>query len=224
MTPLAHFIDHTLLKADATIQEIEQLCSEALAHEFYAVCVNGAYVELARHLLEESEVKVATTVGFPLGAMESDVKRYETEAAIDAGAHEIDAVLNIGWLKDRRDSLLLRELLDIVEAADERPVKVIIETALLNDEQKVRACELIVESGAQFVKTSTGFGTAGATIHDVQLLRGSVGPKFGVKASGGIRDTASALAMIEAGATRIGTSNGVAIVQGLAALTATGRK
>jgi deoxyribose-phosphate aldolase len=156
--------------------------------------------------------------------MESDVKRYETEAAIDAGAHEIDAVLNISWLKDRRDSLLLRELLDIVEAADERPVKVIIETALLNDEQKVRACELIVEAGAQFVKTSTGFGSGGATIEDVKLLRENVGPKFGVKASGGIRNTVSALAMIEAGATRIGTSNGVTIVQGLPALAVTGRK
>jgi deoxyribose-phosphate aldolase len=226
MTPkeLARFIDHTLLKADATVQEVEQLCSEALTHGFYAVCVNGSFVELARHLLDESEIKVATTVGFPLGAMESDVKRYETESAIDAGAHEIDAVLNIGWLKDRRDSLLLRELFDLVEAADERPVKVIIETALLNDEQKVRACEMVVQAGARFVKTSTGFGSGGATIQDVELLRDTVGPKFGVKASGGIRDTASALAMIEAGATRIGTSNSVKILQGLPALAVTARK
>ena len=213
---LARFIDHTLLKADATAEEIKRLCTEAVAHGFYAVCVNGSRVELARHFLEQSEVKVATTVGFPLGAMQSDVKRYETEAAIDAGAQEIDVVLNIGWLKDRADSPILRELRDIVEAADERPVKVIIETGLLTHEEKVRACELIVEADCQFVKTSTGFGPGGATVDDVKLLRGVVGPKFGVKASGGIRDTASALAMIEVGATRIGTSNGVAILQGAA--------
>ena len=212
---LARFIDHTLLKPDATAQEIERLCSEARAHRFYAVCVNGCYIEFSRHLLEESDVKVAATVGFPLGAMESDAKRYETEAAVDAGAQEIDAVLNIGWLKDGRDALVLRELRDIVEAADERPVKVIIETALLNEEQKVRACGLVIEAGAQYVKTSTGFSSRGATVEDVRLLRKAVGPKFGVKASGGIRDSAGALALIEAGATRIGTSNGVAIVQGM---------
>jgi len=213
---LARAIDHTLLRADATSTDIEKLCSEARAHGFYAVCVNGCYIELAHHLLEDSDVKVAATVGFPLGAASSDVKRYETEAAIDAGAQEIDMVLNIGWLKERRDAPLLRELRDIVEAADEHPVKVIIECALLNEEQKVRACRLIVEAEAQFVKTSTGFGPGGATIEDVKLLRQTVGPKFGVKASGGIRDTATALAMIEAGATRLGTSNGVAILEGLA--------
>lgn len=212
---LAGCIDHTLLKADATLAEIDRLCAEARAHGFYAVCVNGSHVDLARHLLEESDVKVAATVGFPLGAMESDVKRYETEAAIDAGAHEIDAVINIAWLKERRDAPLLRELRDIVEAADERPVKVIIETALLDNEQKIRACELIMQAGAQFVKTSTGFSKGGATVEDVKLLRAAVGPKFGVKASGGIRDAASAIAMIEAGATRLGTSNGIAILEGL---------
>jgi len=213
---LARAIDHTLLRADATSTDIEKLCSEARAHGFYAVCVNGCYIELAHHLLEDSDVNVAATVGFPLGAASSDVKRYETEAAIDAGAQEIDMVLNIGWLKERRDAPLLRELRDIVEAADEHPVKVIIECALLNEEQKVRACRLIVEAEAQFVKTSTGFGPGGATIEDVKLLRQTVGPKFGVKASGGIRDTATALAMIEAGATRLGASNGVAILEGLA--------
>ena len=213
---LARFIDHTLLKADATAKEVEELCSQAVGHGFYAVCINGSHVELARHLLEDSEVKVATTVGFPLGAMHSDVKRYETEAAIDAGAQEIDLVLNLGWLKEGSDSLIIRELRDIVEAADERPVKVIIETGLLTHEQKVRACELVLEADAQFVKTSTGFSNRSATVEDVKLLRSIVGPRFGVKASGGIRDTASALAMIEAGATRIGTSNGVAVVQGAA--------
>jgi deoxyribose-phosphate aldolase len=217
---LAQAIDHTLLRADASASEIEKLCAEARAHDFYAVCVNGSCIELACHLLEESDVKVAATVGFPLGAMASDAKRFETEAAIDAGAQEIDVVLNIGWLKERRDGPLLRELRDIVEAADERPVKVIIETAMLNHEQKVRACQLIVEAEAKFVKTSTGFGPAGARLEDIELLRQAVGPKFGVKASGGIRDTATALAMIQAGATRIGTSQGVAILEGLSALAA----
>jgi len=211
---LARFIDHTLLKADATAKDIEKLCREARQHEFYSVCVNGSRVELARSLLDESDVKVASVVGFPLGATEPDVKRFETEAAIDAGAHEIDMVINIARLKEKDDKYVLRELRDVVEAADERIVKVIIETVLLNRDEKVRACALILESGAHFVKTSTGFSTGGATIEDVKLLRESVGPDFGVKASGGIRDTTTALAMIEAGATRLGTSNGVAIVTG----------
>jgi len=215
---LARYLDHSLLKPDATAAEIEKLCAEARQQGFYAVCVNGSHTETARSLLEDSEVKVAVTVGFPRGAMEMDVKRYETEAAIDAGAQEIDFVLNLGWLKEGRDALLLREIRDVVEAADERPVKVIIETSLLEEAQKVRACELIVEGGAQFVKTSTGFSKIGAMVEDVRLLRHVVGPKFGVKASGGIRDTATALAMIEAGATRIGTSQGVAIIQGLKTL------
>ena len=212
---LARFIDHTLLKPDATRKDTEILCAEARRHSFYAVCVNGSRVELARSLLDDSEVKVATVVGFPLGAGETDVKRFETEAAIDSGAHEIDVVINIGRLKDGDHRYILRELRDVVEAADERVVKVIIETALLSREEKVRACNLIVEAGAHFVKTSTGFSTGGATLDDVRLLRERVGPSFGVKASGGIRDTATALAMIEAGATRLGTSNGVAIVEGL---------
>jgi deoxyribose-phosphate aldolase len=151
-------------------------------------------------------------VGFPLGAMSADAKRFEAETAIDEGAHEIDVVLNLGRLKDREDSMVLRELRDVVEAAEERPVKVILETCLLTAEEKVRACHLVVESGARFVKTSTGFGPGGATIEDVRLLRETVGPKFGVKASGRIRDAATALAMIAAGATRIGTSAGVAMV------------
>ena len=211
---LARFIDHTLLKADATAKDIEKLCREARQHNFYSVCVNGSRVELARSFLEESDVKVASVVGFPLGAMESDVKRFETEAAVDAGAHEIDMVLNIARLKEGDDKYVLRELRDVVEAADERIVKVIIETALLNRDEKIRACALILDSGAHFVKTSTGFSSSGATIEDVKLLRESVGPPFGVKASGGIRDTAAAVAMIDAGATRLGTSNGVAIVSG----------
>jgi deoxyribose-phosphate aldolase len=213
---LAAYIDHTLLKPDASPAQIEQLCAEAREHKFFSVCVNGSWVAAARHFLDDTDVKVASVVGFPLGAMSSDVKRYETEVAVDDGAQEIDVVLNIARLKAGDDKYVLRELVDVVEAADERTVKVILETCLLTEVEKIRACQLVVESGAHFVKTSTGFSTAGATIADVKLMRETVGPKFGVKASGGIRDAQTALAMIAAGATRIGTSNGIAIVKGLA--------
>ena len=213
---LAAFIDHTLLKPDATAAQIEKLCAEAREHKFFSVCVNGSRVAEARHFLEGSDVKVASVVGFPLGAMSTDAKRFETEAAIDDGAQEIDLVLNVGRLKDGEDKYVFRELCDVVEAADEHTVKVILETCLLTDEQKILACRMVVESGAHFVKTSTGFSAGGATIADVKLMRTTVGPKFGVKASGGIRDTQAALAMIEAGATRLGTSASVAIVNGLA--------
>jgi len=212
---LARYIDQTLLRADATAKDIERLCEEAREHGFCAVCVNGSRVELARHLLETTEVKVSTVIGFPLGAMDADAKRYETEAAIDAGAQEVDVVLNIGRLKDGDDQYVLRELCDVVEAADERTVKVILETCLLTRGEKIRACHLVVDSGAQFVKTSTGFSTGGATIADVKLLREVAGPSFGVKAAGGIRETVTALALIEAGATRLGTSGGVALLAGL---------
>ena len=212
---LARFIDHTLTRADATIQDIEKLCVEAREHKFHSVSVNGSWVVAACHFLDGSDVKVGCSVGFPIGAMSSDAKRFETEAAIDDGAQEIDVVLNIGRLKAGDDKYVLRELRDVVEAADEWPVKVILETCLLTREEKIRACQLVVESGARFVKTSTGFSTGGATLEDVKLLRETVGPKFGVKASGGIRDARTALAMIEAGATRLGTSAGVAIVKGL---------
>jgi deoxyribose-phosphate aldolase len=213
---LARCIDHTLLKADATAEEIAKLCREAMQHHFWSVCVNGSRVAQAYALVEDSGVKVACTVGFPLGAMTTDAKRLEVEAAIDDGAQELDVVLNIGRLKDGDDAYVLRELRDLVDAAEERTVKVIMETALLTRDEKVRACRLIVESGAHFVKTSTGFSSAGATTHDVQLLRECVGPDFGVKASGGIRDAKVALGMIESGATRLGTSSGVQILQGLA--------
>jgi deoxyribose-phosphate aldolase len=211
--PLEQYIDHTLLKATATAAEIETLCAEAARHRFYSVCVNGSRVALAAALLESSDVKVGTVVGFPLGAMDADAKRYETEVAIDNGAQEVDVVINLGRLKDADAAGVLRELRDIVEAADERPVKVILETALLTRAEIVLACQWVVESGAHFVKTSTGFGPRGATVEDVQLMRETVGPKFGVKASGGIRDRQTALEMIRAGATRLGTSSGVAIVQ-----------
>jgi deoxyribose-phosphate aldolase len=214
---LAACIDHAQLKPETSQAQIEKLCAEALEHKFFSVCVNGCWVATAYHLLEDSGVKVTSVVGFPFGAMAGDVKRFETETAIDDGAHEIDMVLNIARLKAGDDEFVLREIIDVVEAADERPVKVIIETCLLTDAEKVRACHLAVESGAQFVKTSTGFNPGGgATIADVKLLRETVGPKFGVNASGGIRNTATALALIEAGAARLGLSSGVAIMKDFA--------
>ena len=219
---LARYIDHTLLKSEASLADIEKLCAEARDHNFYAVCVNGSWVTQARHFLDGCDVKVATVVGFPLGATDSDTKRFETEAAIDNDAQEIDVVINIGRLKGGDDKYILRELRDVVEAAAERPVKVIIETCLLTNAEKIRACRIVLEAGAQFVKTSTGFSTGGATVEDVKLLREIVGEKFGVEAAGGIRDTATALAMIEAGATRLGTSSGVAIVRSMSRVEAGG--
>jgi deoxyribose-phosphate aldolase len=210
---LARFIDHTLIRADATLWDIEKLCGEAREHKFHSVSVNGSWIVAAHHFLEGSEVKTGCAVSLPLGAMSTDAKRFETEAAIDDGAQEIDVMLNIGQLKDGDDKYVLRELCDVVEAADERTVKVILETCLLTDEQKIRACRMTVESGAHFVKTSTGLNSGGATVADVKLMRATVGPEFGVKAAGGIRDVKTALAMIEAGATRLGTSAGVTIVK-----------
>jgi deoxyribose-phosphate aldolase len=214
-TELAGMIDVHLHRGDATARDVEELCAQAVAHKFHAVCVNGCWVALARHHLEETEVKVAATIGFPLGAMDADVKRYETEAAIDVMAQEIDAVVNIGRLKEGDTRFVLRELRDIVEAADERPVNVIIESHLLTREEKLRACDLIVEAGAKCVQTSTGLATAGAIVADVALLREAVGGKFGVKAAGELRDVQTARALVEAGATRLGTSSGTALTESL---------
>lgn len=214
MQNLASYIDHTLLKPDATAKEIEQLCAEARQHNFHCVCVNSSRVVQAHALLADTSVIVASVVGFPLGGMDSDAKRYETELAIDLGAEEIDVVLNLGKLKDGDDKFVLRELRDVVEAADDRIVKVILETCLLSRDEIIRACHLVVDSGAKFVKTSTGFSKSGASLEHVQLMREAVGKDFGVKASGGIRDRATAEAMIAAGATRLGTSASVAIVTG----------
>ena len=214
MSELASYIDHTLLKPDATREQIEQLCTEAAEHQFTSVCVNGSRVELAHSLLEESDVQVCTVVGFPLGAMDADAKRYETEAAIDAGANEIDMVMNIGRFKDGEYDYIVREVRDVVEAADDRVVKVILETCLLTNDQIEKACKLVVQAQAHFVKTSTGFGNAGATLEHVRLMRETVGQFAGVKAAGGVRNSEDARTMIQAGATRIGTSNGIAIVSG----------
>lgn len=214
MSELASYIDHTLLKPDATRAQLEQLCAEAAEHQFSTVCVNGSRVELAYSLLEDSDVQVCTVVGFPLGTMDADAKRYETEVAVDLGASEIDMVMNVGRFKDGEHDYIVREIRDVVEAADDRVVKVILETCLLTNDEIAQACKLVTQAQAHFVKTSTGFGNAGATLEHVRLMRETVGQFAGVKAAGGVRNANDAQAMIEAGATRIGTSNGVAIVSG----------
>jgi deoxyribose-phosphate aldolase len=212
MQDLAGYIEHTLLRADATREDIQRLCAEALRHRFCSVVVQGSWIMQACHELDGSNVQITTVVGFPHGANDSDVKRYETEVAVDNGVHEIDMVLNIGRLKEGDVRGVLREIREVVNAADIRPVKVTLEMSLLTPHEIQRACDLVVESGAHYVKTSTGFGNAEVRVEDVRFLRERVGPEFGVKAAGGIRDAAKAVAMIEAGATRIGTSYGVEIV------------
>lgn len=214
-TNMAKMIDHTLLKANTTKSQIVQLCEEAKTYGFASVCVNPAWVATAAELLNGTDVKVCTVIGFPLGANTPETKAFETKDAIEKGATEVDMVINIGALKDGDDELVERDIRAVVEAAKGKAlVKVIIETCLLTDEEKVRACRLAVQAGADFVKTSTGFSTGGATVEDIALMRQTVGPNIGVKASGGVRDLKGAEAMIEAGATRIGTSSGAAIVQG----------
>lgn len=205
---VARRIDFTLIAADATRQDVEKLCVEARQHSFFSVCVNGSRVELARTLLEESGVQVTALVGFPLGANDADAKRYETEIAIDNGAHEIDFVINLGWLRDGDRNAVLREMRDIVEAADERPVKAILESHLLKPEEKVTACRLAAEAGAQFVVTSTGFHVPEVMVEEVKLLSGTVGGELGIKAAGGIWNREMALRMLESGAGRIGALSG----------------
>ncbi|NLI66725.1 MAG: deoxyribose-phosphate aldolase [Tissierellia bacterium] len=208
-------IDHTILKPDTKKDEIQALCQEAKEFGFYAVCVNPYYVSLCKDLLEGSKVKIATVIGFPLGANTSDIKALETKKAIDDGADEIDMVINIGALKDGDYGVVRDDIKAVVEAAKDRArVKVIIETSLLTDDEKIKACELSLEAGADFVKTSTGFSTGGATVEDVKLMKSVVKDKMEIKASGGVRDFETARKMIEAGARRIGTSSGVKIVKG----------
>ena len=211
---LARMIDHTLLKPDATPDQVAQLCFEARKYGFASVCINPTWVKLCAQLLQGSPVKVCTVIGFPLGATTSVAKAMETRDAIANGAEEIDMVINVGALKAGNYDLVRRDITAVVEAAQGRIVKVILETALLTDEEKVKACELAKESHADFVKTSTGFGGGGATAHDIALMRKTVGKYMGVKASGGIRDFETAQQMIKAGATRIGASASVAIVKG----------
>lgn len=213
---ISGIIDHTLLKADACKEDIIKLAEEAKAYKFASVCVNPAWVAVAHEVLKDTpEVKVCTVIGFPLGSSTPETKAFETSDAIANGAGEVDMVINIGALKDGDNEQVKRDIAAVVNAARGKALtKVIIETCLLSDEEKVRACKLAVEAGADFVKTSTGFSTGGATKEDIALMRASVGPDIGVKASGGVRSAEDALVMVGAGATRIGTSGGVAIAKG----------
>ncbi|WP_412759320.1 deoxyribose-phosphate aldolase [Niallia circulans] len=213
---IAKMIDHTLLKADATKEQIVTLCEEAKQYTFASVCVNPTWVKAASELLNGTEVKVCTVIGFPLGASTSATKAFETEDAIKNGATEVDMVINIGALKDKTYDLVKEDIKAVVDAAKGKALsKVIIETSLLTNEEKEIACKLAVEAGADYVKTSTGFSTGGATVEDITLMRKTVGPDIGVKASGGVRSSEDTEKMIAAGATRIGASSGVAIVNGL---------
>ncbi|TWR93047.1 deoxyribose-phosphate aldolase [Pseudomonas saxonica] len=211
---LAQYIDHTLLAADASREQIATLCREAQEHGFYSVCVNSGQVPHAAQLLVGQKVKVCAVVGFPLGAGLTASKAFEAAQAIAAGAGEIDMVLNIGALKEGLLEVVRDDIDAVKQACGIVPLKVILETCLLDDEQKIRACEICRELNVAFVKTSTGFSRSGATVEDVALMRRVVGADIGVKASGGVRDYATAVAMIEAGATRLGTSSGIAIVTG----------
>lgn len=211
---LNRMIDHTLLKANATRAQIEKLCDEALEYNFASVCVNTCWVPLAHEKLAGSDVKTCCVVGFPLGAMLSEAKAAETRLAVEAGADEVDMVINIGWLLDGEYDAVRDDIAAVVKAADGKCVKVIIEACLLTDEQKVKACELSVDAGATFVKTSTGFSTGGATVADVALMRKTVGDRCLVKAAGGIHTTDEARAMVEAGADRLGCSAGIQIMAG----------
>lgn len=211
---LAQYIDHTLLAADASREQIATMCREAQEHGFYSVCVNSGQVPHAAQLLAGQKVKVCAVVGFPLGAGLTASKAFEAAQAIAAGAGEIDMVLNIGALKEGLLEVVRDDIDAVKQACGIVPLKVILETCLLDDEQKIRACEICRELNVAFVKTSTGFSRSGATVEDVALMRRVVGADIGVKASGGVRDYATAVAMIEAGATRLGTSSGIAIVTG----------
>ena len=214
----ARMIDHTLLKAEATKEQIEKLCAEAKQFNFASVCVNPTWVKRSSEFLQGTDVLVCTVIGFPLGANTPAVKAFEAKDAIANGAKEVDMVINIGALKDKNYDLVQADIAAVVEAAkDSALVKVIIESCLLTDEEKVKACELAVAAGADYVKTSTGFSTGGATAEDIALMRKTVGPELGVKASGGVRSLEDMKKMVEAGATRIGASSGVAIMNGLIA-------
>ena len=212
--PINQYIDHTLLKPESTQEQIDHLLSEAVEYQFASVCVNPTWVAHCAKTLAGTGVKVCTVVGFPLGANTSSVKAFETKDAIANGADEIDMVINVGQLKSGQYEVVKADIRAVVEASQDKLVKVIIETCLLTNDEKVKACQLAVSAGADFVKTSTGFSAAGATVEDIVLMRETVGPNIGVKAAGGARSYADAEAFIEAGATRIGTSSGVAIVSG----------
>ena len=210
---LNKYIDHTILKATASSADVQKLCAEAIEHEFYSVCVNGCYVADAKHLLQGTDVKVAAVVGFPLGAMTTAAKVFEAKEAVENGANEIDMVINVAKLKDGKFDYVENEIRQIKEAIRDNILKVIIETCYLTDEEKVKACELSLVAKADFVKTSTGFGTGGATYEDVKLMKSVVGNNAKVKASGGVRDKETAQKYVELGAERLGTSSGIDIVK-----------
>ncbi len=212
---LASYIDHTLLKPEASREQIRAVCNEAKQYHFASVCVNSCWVPLIAEELKGSGVSVCCVIGFPLGASLSSVKAFEAREAVAAGAQEIDMVINVGAVKSGGWELVREDIAAVNAAKGTAKLKVIIETCLLTDEEKVRVCQIAKEAGADFVKTSTGFSTGGATVHDVELMRRTVGPEMGVKASGGIRTLADALAMIEAGASRLGASAGVKIIEAL---------
>lgn len=209
---LPEFIDHTNLKPTALPADIKKLCEEAKTHNFYAVCVNGCHVSLAREALKTSKVKIAAVVGFPLGAMSTKSKVFEAKDCVDNGADEIDMVINLGWLKSNRDDAVRNEIKSIKQAIGDHLLKVIIETCFLTEPEKEKACILAVEAGADFVKTSTGFGNGGATFEDVILMKKVVGNKAQIKASGGIKDKETALKYIDLGVARIGTSSGPSLL------------
>ncbi|HEM2803725.1 TPA: deoxyribose-phosphate aldolase [Streptococcus suis] len=211
---LNKYIDHTILKPETTQEQVEKILAEAKEYDFASVCVNPTWVALAAESLKDSDVKVCTVIGFPLGANTPAVKAFETKDAISNGADEIDMVINIGALKTGNYDLVLEDIKAVVAASGDKLVKVIIEACLLTDDEKVKACQLSQEAGADYVKTSTGFSTGGATVADVALMRKTVVPDMGVKASGGARSYEDAIAFIEAGASRIGASSGVAIMNG----------
>ena len=211
---LNKYIDHTVLKADTPKAKVQQIINEAIQYDFMSVCINPTWVSFAAKKLAATDVKVCTVIGFPLGANTSTVKAFEAAEAIKNGADEVDMVINIGAAKDGDWDLVESDIQAVVDASKDVTTKVIIETSLLTDEEKVKACQAAVRAGADFVKTSTGFSTAGATVADIALMRQTVGPDVGVKASGGVCSIADAQAMIEAGATRLGTSNGVDIMKG----------
>ena len=214
MYNIAKYIDHTVLKATTTSKEVEKLCLEAKEYGFYSVCVNGCFVKECKELLKDSDIKIAAVVGFPLGAMTKTAKVFEAREAIANGANEIDMVINVGKLIEGDSKYVEDEIREIKEAIGENVLKVIIETCYLNEEQKMLACELSLNANADFVKTSTGFGTAGATFEDVILMKNMVGDNAGVKASGGVKSYETAEKYIELGATRLGTSSGIDIIKG----------
>ena len=207
-------IDHTVLKADTTLETVKKILDEAIEYGFASVCINPCHVKYAAQYLKDSDVKVCTVIGFPLGATTSATKAFETKEAIANGADEIDMVMNIGAMKDHRDDDVLQDIKAVVEAAAGKIVKVILETCLLSQEEIVRACQICQEAGADFVKTSTGFSTRGATIDDVKIMKATVGDTMKVKAAGGVRTYEDMVRIVEAGADRIGTSSGCSLVQG----------